>query len=165
MIRKPQIASIVMCTVLCIYAIMPFVYGFVLREHKSSVFEALKMSSKFTFILDFDSKQLVEVGYKPGDNELLLDKKHFEVVSVIQNNGKYQFKLLADEFEDQVVKGYENSQLNFLNQTCCWPFFETIITCQLPISREIVKTMAELIEPQFSIRSIAIICPPPELFA
>ena len=93
-----------MFTILCSYVVMPFSYIFVLTHHKYTMFQSINKNDSKTIVLSYSERELKQLGFHSNDDEIVINKKHFEVVSIVKNNGIFLLKVVPDAYEDILVK-------------------------------------------------------------
>jgi len=163
--KNRKIASLVMFTILCAYIVMPFSYIFVLSHHKYTMLESMNKENSKSIVLSFSESELEKCGFQLNDDEILIKKKHFELVSFEKSNGIIRMNVVPDTYEDILVQNKQLEQEQWLNNTCCWPFFEEIRSLKSINNIDSIPFSQSEIERKIPVPFIVCVFPPPEFVA
>jgi hypothetical protein len=106
-----------------------------------------------------------QLGFNSNDDEIVIHKKHFEVVSIAKSNGIIRMNVVPDTYEDILVQNKQLGQEQWLNNTCCWPFFEEIKSLKSINNNDSIPFSHSEIERKISVPVIVCVVPPPEFVA
>ncbi len=162
---KRKIGSLIMFTVLCTYLLLPLFYMFVLSQHKYNVFQSLGKQEAKSIVFSFSENQFKNLNFCKNEDEIVIDKKHFEVVNVLKTKTGFQISVVPDEFEDNFVCNNKVTQENWLSNSCCWPFFEQITTLEHTVFTHSTAYYRSEIEKKIKVPFFVRELPPPKLYS
>ena len=165
MLKNRKIASLIMFTILCSYIVMPFSYIFVLTHHKYTMFQSINKNDSKTIVISYSERELKQLGFNSNDDEIVINKKHFEIVSIAKSNGIIKMNVVSDTYEDILVQNKQLGQEQWLNNACCWPFFEEIKSLKNINNIDSIPVSHSEIERKISMPVMVCVVPPPEFVA
>jgi hypothetical protein len=129
------------------------------------MFQSINKNDSKTIVLSYSERELKQLGFHSNDDEIVINKKHFEVVSIVKNNGIFLLKVVPDAYEDILVQNKQLGQEQWLNNTCCWPFFEEIKSLKSKQNNHSIPVSYSEIERKIIVPFIVCVVPPPEFLA